>query len=95
MGVVRAGFAAGVGWVTAAALLLVLVIAAALVSHTSRMLLGSPPDGPGTATGTRRLPMPTAFALIGGLLVCVVLGVVAGPLATLLRLAAETTVGAR
>ena len=55
-GIVRAGFAAGLGWATAAALLLVLVIAAALVGHTSRMLLGAPRgDAPGA-------PRPTTVA---------------------------------
>ncbi|MCE7007008.1 hydrogenase [Kibdelosporangium philippinense] len=95
LGVFRAGFAAGMGWLTAVAVVLVLIIAAALVTHTSRMLLGAAPDGPGTATRTRRLPVPTALALIGGLVACAVLGVTAGPLTTLLHLAADTLVGAR
>ena len=42
LGIARAGFAAGMGWQLATALLLVLVIAASLVNHTSRMLLGTP-----------------------------------------------------
>jgi hydrogenase-4 component F len=42
LGMARAGFAAGMAWQMAAALMLVLVIAAALVNHTSRMLLGAP-----------------------------------------------------
>ncbi|PXY17002.1 MULTISPECIES: proton-conducting transporter membrane subunit [Pseudonocardiaceae] len=95
LGIARAGFAAGMGWVTAAALILVLVIAAVLVGHTSRMLLGTPPDGPGAATTTRHLPWPTAIALVGGLLACATLGVTAGPLSSLLHLAADTLVGAR
>jgi len=41
LGIARAGFAGGLGWATAAALLLALVIAGALLVHTSRMLLGS------------------------------------------------------
>ncbi|MBP2328804.1 hydrogenase-4 component F [Kibdelosporangium banguiense] len=95
LGLFRAGFTAGLGWLTAIALVLVLIIAAALVTHTSRMLLGAAPDGPGTATGTRQLPIPTSLALLGGLVACAVLGVTAGPLTTLLHLAAETLVGAR
>lgn len=95
LGVFRAGFAAGMGWLAAIALVLVLVIAAALVTHTSRMLLGAAPDGPGTATGTRRLPVPTVLALIGGLVACAVLGITAGPLSSLLHLAADTLVGTR
>ena len=49
-GIARAGFAGGLGWATAAALILVLVIAAALVGHTSRMLLGAPAAEPAAAT---------------------------------------------
>ncbi|MCE7002051.1 hydrogenase [Kibdelosporangium philippinense] len=95
LGLFRAGFASGLGWLAAIALVLVLIIAAALVTHTSRMLLGATPDGPGTATGTRQVPVPTAFALIGGLLVCAALGITAGPLAALLDSAVDTLVGAR
>lgn len=36
LGIARAGFATGLGWATAAALVLVLVVAAALIGHTSR-----------------------------------------------------------
>lgn len=101
LGIARAGFAAGLGWVTAAALVVVLVIAAALVGHTSRMVLGrapdgaaGPPDGPGAASAPQRLPLPTAVALVGGLGVCAALGITAGPLSSLLHLAADT-LGAR
>jgi hydrogenase-4 component F len=83
LGIVRAGFAAGLGWFTAAALLLVLVIAAALVSRTSRMLLGAP------STSDTRVASPVPIALAGGLLVCAVLGIVAGPLPVLLDLATQ------
>nr|WP_042190980.1 proton-conducting transporter membrane subunit [Kibdelosporangium sp. MJ126-NF4]CEL19762.1 Hydrogenase-4 component F [Kibdelosporangium sp. MJ126-NF4]CTQ96987.1 Hydrogenase-4 component F [Kibdelosporangium sp. MJ126-NF4] len=94
LGIARAGFAAEMGWVTAAALAIVLVIAAALVGHTSRMLLGTPPDGPGAASAPQRVPLPTAVALVGGLLACAALGITAGPLSTLLHLAADTLVRA-
>jgi hydrogenase-4 component F len=50
IGIVRAGFAAGLGWATSIALALTLVIAAVLLGHTSRMLLG-PDAGGGPATG--------------------------------------------
>jgi hydrogenase-4 component F len=96
IGIVRAGFATGLGWVTALALLLVLVIAAALIGHTSRMVLGTPdpvPDGPGAATAPARLPMAGTVPLVLGLLACAVLGVAAGPLTTLLYLAAHTLTG--
>lgn len=95
LGIARAGFAAGLGWLTAIALVLVLVIAVALVGHTSRMLLGDPPDSPGAATAALALPRSTTVALLGGLVVCAALGVAAGPLSTLLQLAADTVVGAR
>jgi hydrogenase-4 component F len=102
LGIARAGFAAGLGWATTAAmvlaLVLVLVIAAALVGHTSRMLLGTPPepaDGPGAATAPRRLPASTALALGAGLAACAVLGVTAGPLSSLLHAAADILLGPR
>lgn len=90
LGIVRAGFTAGLGWPTAAALLLVLVIAAALVVRTSRMLLGPALSTQDTATA---VPFPVALA--GGLLVAAVLGVAAGPLPALLDLAADTLVVTR
>jgi len=96
VGIVRAGFATGIGWVTALALVFVLVIAAALIGHTSRMVLGTPdpvPDGPGAATAPVRLSISGAVPLVAGLLACAVLGVAAGPLATLLHLAAHTLTG--
>ena len=83
LGIVRAGFTAGFGWITSAALLLVLVIAAALISRTSRMLLGPPSTS--DAAAASQLPI----ALAGGLLVCAVLGVAAGPLPALLDLAIQ------
>ncbi|TVZ01159.1 hydrogenase [Trebonia kvetii] len=43
LGIARAGFASGLGWVTALALALVLVIASMLLTHVSPMLLGPAP----------------------------------------------------
>jgi hydrogenase-4 component F len=83
LGIVRAGFTAGLGWQTTAALVLVLVIAAALITRTSRMLLGAP------STTDTASASPTPIALAGGLLACAVLGVVAGPLPALLDLATQ------
>ncbi|MCP2247321.1 proton-conducting transporter transmembrane domain-containing protein [Lentzea aerocolonigenes] len=83
LGIARAGFTAGLGWFTAAALLLVLVIAAALISRTSRMLLGAP------STSDTRVASPVPVALAGGLLACAVLGIFAGPLPVLLDLATQ------
>jgi hydrogenase-4 component F len=93
LGIARAGFATGIGWATAAALALVVVIGAALVTHTGRMLLGAAPEGPGAATAPHPLPRATATAMVAGLLGCAVLGTTTGPLALLLAQAAETLTG--
>ncbi|TNC24873.1 proton-conducting transporter transmembrane domain-containing protein [Amycolatopsis alkalitolerans] len=90
LGIVRAGFAGGLGWATAVALVLLVVIAGALVNHTSRMLFGAAPEGPGAATAPRRLPVSATISLVGALAACAALGVTAGPLGTLLHLAAGT-----
>ena len=58
LGIATAGFAAGLGWATAAALVLVLVIAAALVGHTSRMLLGAPTQDPAPSTADPHAAAP-------------------------------------
>ncbi|GEL17101.1 proton-conducting transporter transmembrane domain-containing protein [Pseudonocardia asaccharolytica] len=96
LGIARAGFADGVGWAMGAGLVLVVIIAAALISHTSRMLLGSQPapDGPGAATAPARLPVLAAAAMILGLLGSAALGISAGPLSDLLQLAADILAGA-
>jgi hydrogenase-4 component F len=87
LGIARAGFAAGLGWPVAAALVLMLVIVAAVGRHTLRMLLGG---GPGEAIA---LPRTMAVPLVAGLTACAVLGVTLGPLHSLLR-AAATVAGA-
>jgi hydrogenase-4 component F len=68
LGIVTAGFAGGVGWATAAALILVLVIVAALVGHTSRMLLGAPTQDPAprTADPHTAAPVPAAITADAG-----------------------------
>lgn len=100
LGIVRAGFASGLGWVTAAALLLVLVAAASLVGHTSRMLLGAPATDPaepagGMAVATRRRIRvdATAAAMIVALTACAALGVTLGPLTGLLDQAVSIVTG--
>lgn len=92
LGIARAGFAAGLGWVTAAGFLLVLVITAAMLTHTSRMLLGTPPDGPGAAGVPLPLPASWAVPLLAGLLACAAAGTGLGFAGDLLDAAA--TVGA-
>ncbi|UIR22987.1 hydrogenase [Streptomyces spinosirectus] len=87
LGIARAGFAAGRGlaWVTAAALLLVLVVFAALAVRVARMLLG---------TGTPVTESPSAvWPLMLGLAACAALGVSLGPLTDLLHTAAGTIGG--
>ncbi|KAB8194052.1 hydrogenase [Nonomuraea phyllanthi] len=87
LGIARAGFAAGLGWAIAPALLLMLVIVAAVCRHAGRMLLGDSPDG---AVAT---PYSVAVPLVAGLAACAALGIATGPLHSLLR-AAATIAGA-
>jgi hydrogenase-4 component F len=87
LGIARAGFAAGLGWAVAVALVLMLVIVAAVGRHGRRMLLGG---GPGEAIA---LPRTMAVPLFAGLAACAVLGITLGPLHSLLQ-AAATIAGA-
>lgn len=92
LGIFRSGFATGLGWVTLAALVLVLTVAAALVNHTSRMLLGGvphPADRPGAASAPVWLPLATAVPLLAGLLACAALGITATPLDQVLQHAVD------
>lgn len=82
LGIARAGFAAGagLGWVMAAVLMLVLIAFSALATRTARMLLG-----PGEPSGES----PSAlWPLLVGLAACAALGIAAGPLGDLLSQAA-------
>jgi hydrogenase-4 component F len=105
LGIARAGLgsdSSAVGWATAVALVLVVVIAAALVGHTSRMLLGDPPEasesttapGGGTAVAVRALPRSATTALVAGLVAAAALGTTTGPLSALITAAAEIVNGA-
>ena len=107
LGIARAGFAAGqgLGWVTSAALLLVLVAFAALALRTARMLLGpgtragEGPTGEGTAgkgptSIGKAVESPAAvWPLLLGLAACAALGMTLGPLTDLLHAAARTIGG--
>lgn len=102
IGIVRAGFSAGLGWITAIALALILVITATLLAHTSRMLLGADADtemaASGSVAGPGASPSPRGAAAglapaATALTVCAILGLYAGPLATLLHSAARTLTG--
>ncbi|GAA3830557.1 proton-conducting transporter transmembrane domain-containing protein [Streptomyces chiangmaiensis] len=87
LGIARAGFAAsaGLGWATAAALLLVLVAFAALAARTARMLLG--PGSPVEESPSALWP------LMLGLSACAALGVSLGALTDLLHAAAQAIGG--
>ncbi|GAA3250677.1 proton-conducting transporter transmembrane domain-containing protein [Nonomuraea helvata] len=87
LGIARAGFAAGLGWAIAAALVLMLVIVAAVGRQGQQMLLGG---GPGEAIA---LPRGVAVPLLAGLAACAALGITLGPLHSLLQ-AAATIAGA-
>ncbi|HEY3004041.1 MAG TPA: proton-conducting transporter membrane subunit [Kribbellaceae bacterium] len=86
LAIARAGFADGIGWATAIAFTLLLVIAGALLGRTGSMLLGPPPDPAGVVA--HRLPAGTALPLAAGLLACAALGTTLGPLHDLLTSAA-------
>ncbi|TMR90140.1 proton-conducting transporter membrane subunit [Nonomuraea basaltis] len=90
VGIVRAGFAAGLGWAIAAALLLMLVIVAAIGRHGRRMLLGSP-----ATAAAEPLPFPrtAALAVIAALVACALLGITVSPLGDLLHGAAAIAGG--
>ena len=75
---------AGLAWVLAAAMLLIVVAFAALVRNSGRMLLGTAPaDAP-----TIAVPASVAAALLAGVTVSVALGITAGPVTDLLTTAA-------
>jgi len=78
---VRAGFAAGQGWLMAAVLGLLAVAFVSLLAHLNRMLYGAVPDGirRGEGGGWRVVPLGACVAAL------VVLGLsVPGPLTALL-----------
>lgn len=83
LGIVRAGFAAGLGWAIGLALVLMLVIVAAVGQHGRRMLLGASTEPVIVAA------QPAAVVpVIAGLAACALLGVTTGPLNSLLGAAA-------
>lgn len=99
LALVRAGVAAGLAWPITIGFLLVVVIAAALLWHTSQMLLGTPAGAPETtpAPAAARNPHPltgrwggdaATLPAAAALLVCAVLGISLGPLAQLIDAAA-------
>jgi hydrogenase-4 component F len=100
LGMIRAEFAAGLGWAAALALACMAVIFAAVMAHGRHLLLGEAPtqrpqgaQGPQGPQGTqgRRGATPRAVAVpLGvGLLTCAFLGVSAWPIQPLLHAAAQ------
>ena len=81
----RAEFGVGLGWVAVVAVALMVVIFVAVVGHARHMLFG-----PGeTAAGDATPPRGVAAPLVGGLVACALIGVVAWPLSGLLVAAAH------
>lgn len=80
----RAEFQVGLGWVAVVAVGLMVVIFVAVVGHARHMLLG--------ASSTEAAPAPprsVSAPLVGGLVVCALIGVAAWPLDGLLQAAAK------
>ncbi|HEX3828232.1 MAG TPA: proton-conducting transporter membrane subunit [Sporichthyaceae bacterium] len=90
LSIVRAGFAAGLGWAVVAAVLLMLIAAGALLVHSSGMLLGAPSQ---TADTEEREPVRSAVPLVTGLVACAALGITIWPVAALLQAAAAVGAG--
>lgn len=84
LNMIRAEFAAGLGWAAAIALVCMAVIFAAVMAHGRHLLLGeaTPPGRP------QATPRIVAVPLIGGLAACALLGVSAWPVQPLLHAAA-------
>lgn len=87
IGLLRAGFAAGLSWVMAAVLVLLLVIFVAISAKAAGMLFGASTEPPAAA-----LRASTAAPLLAGLAIVGVLGLVDWPLGPLLH-AASLIVG--
>ncbi|WP_329311455.1 proton-conducting transporter transmembrane domain-containing protein [Streptomyces sp. NBC_01262] len=88
LAIARAGFADGMGWAIAVALLLVLAAFAAMSLRTARMVLGPAPVAPGTPAVPVRIGAAASLPLVAGLLACAALGLSTGPLTGLLSTAA-------
>jgi hydrogenase-4 component F len=84
LSIARALADAGLAWVLAAVLLLIVIAFAALVRNTGHVLLGEPAEG----SPSIAVPATVAAALLIGVAVCFALGVTAGPLTGLFHTAA-------
>ncbi len=85
LNMIRAEFAAGLGWAAAVALACMAVIFAAVMAHGRHLLLGQA----ASPVRPQATPRIVAVPLTAGLLACVVLGVSAWPVQPLLHAAAQ------
>ncbi len=93
LGIARAGFATGYGWVVTAAVTLSILAFVAIIRHTATMLLGqstNPPPSDAASTGTRPISW---VPLLAGLAAAALLGIWLGPLRHLLAHAAVIAAG--
>jgi hydrogenase-4 component F len=88
LNMLRAEVHVGLGWVAAISLVLMAVIFGSVMSHGRHMLFGARPDG----EVAHKSPLNVSVPLIGGLVACGAIGVLAWPLDTLLRAAAMVVV---
>lgn len=85
LGMLRAEFQVGLGWAASIAMAAMVAIFIAVVTHARHMLLGN--ADPSAESPTPRL---TLGPLVGGLVLCAAIGVVAWPLTNLLAVAARS-----
>jgi len=88
LNMLRAEVHVGLGWVAAVSLVLMAVIFGSVISHGRHMLFGARPDG----EPVHKSPSIVTIPLIGGLVGCGAIGVLAWPLDSLLRAAAMVVV---
>lgn len=85
LAIARAGFDADMGWVIAAAFVMLLVVVVAILGHTRTMLLGDDPGQGAAADGSPAAGVP----LITGLVLLAAIGVTIRPIQQLLDGAAQ------
>ena len=88
LNMLRAEVHVGLGWVAAVSLVLMAVIFGSVISHGRHMLFGARPDG----EPVHKSPSIVTIPLIGALVGCGAIGVLAWPLDSLLRAAAMVVV---
>jgi hydrogenase-4 component F len=90
LAMIRGEWAAGLGWVVAVQVVLMLVIFGAVSDHGRHMLLGA-----GERATDHRVPRMAAGTLIAGLVACALLGLSAWPMQSVIVRAASIVTGAR